>query len=66
VQKLLPHKLSDYSPALAVGDIDNDGLDDMVVGGDSYNQAQVFIPVAQRQIQAAQSVAGQNVPAYNF
>jgi hypothetical protein len=43
IQKLLPHKLSEYSPALAVGDIDNNGLDDMVIGGNAYSQAQVFL-----------------------
>jgi hypothetical protein len=47
IQKLLPHKLSEYSPALAVGDIDGDGLDDMIIGGNSYNNpAQVFFQQA--------------------
>lgn len=43
VQKLLPHKLSQYTPAIAVGDIDGNGYDDMIVGGTSKYPAQVFL-----------------------
>jgi hypothetical protein len=33
VQHLLPHKLSEYCPALAAGDIDGNGTDDLIIGG---------------------------------
>jgi hypothetical protein len=42
IQKLLPHKLSQYAPALAAGDIDNNGLDDLIIGG-NFNRAQVLL-----------------------
>lgn len=38
IQKLIPHKLSDYGPGLAVADVNNDRLDDMVIGG-SYGHS---------------------------
>jgi enediyne biosynthesis protein E4 len=32
-QKLLPHKLSEYGPALASADVDGNGLDDLFISG---------------------------------
>lgn len=43
IQTTLPHKLSEYCPALAAGDIDGNGLEDLVVGGNSIYKAQVFL-----------------------
>lgn len=43
IQKLLPHKLSEYTPALAAGDLDGNGLDDLVSGGNSKYPAQIFL-----------------------
>ncbi|MEO6547121.1 MAG: VCBS repeat-containing protein [Ferruginibacter sp.] len=36
IQTTLPHKFSEYCPALASGDVDGNGFDDIVVAGNTY------------------------------
>jgi len=43
IQRLLPHKFSEYGPALSAADIDGNGLDDIVCGGSFFYSAQLFL-----------------------
>jgi hypothetical protein len=43
IQATLPHKLSQYGPGIAVGDIDHNGFDDFYVGGSSGHPGVFFM-----------------------
>ena len=43
IQTTLPHKLSEYCPAVAAGDVDGNGMDDLVVGGNAIVPATLFL-----------------------
>lgn len=42
-QKLIPYRISDSGPAVAVGDLDNDGKDDIFIGNSRGEKAEVFL-----------------------
>ncbi len=62
IQKLLPHKFSEYGPALAAGDIDGDGLDDLVTGGSANNSAQIFLQKPDETFIQKPLLPGQDLP----
>jgi hypothetical protein len=43
IQATLPHKLSQYGPGIAVGDIDKNGFDDFYIGGSSGHRGVFFM-----------------------
>lgn len=42
-QKLIPYQVSDRGPALAVGDINNDGKNDLFFGGSKFKPSKIYI-----------------------
>ena len=43
IQKLIPHKFSEAGPKLVSGDINGDGLDDLISGGSAGNSAKMLL-----------------------
>jgi hypothetical protein len=42
-QKLIPYQISDRGPALAIGDLNNDGKKDVFFGGSKYIPSRIFL-----------------------
>lgn len=42
-QVLLPHKMSQFGPAMAAGDLNQDGLEDIFLGGAKGQSGQIFL-----------------------
>lgn len=55
-QVLLPHKMSTFGPAIAVGDLNKDGLDDYFIGGSATYSGKVFL-------QTKNGFVPKNIPA---
>lgn len=43
LQRTLPHKFTQYGPGMAAGDINSDGMEDLVIGGSVGHATTVFV-----------------------
>lgn len=55
-EKLIPYKVSTLGPALAIGDIDNNGFDDIYIGGASGESGELYMNSGSRFIKSSQKV----------
>nr|WP_297787107.1 VCBS repeat-containing protein [uncultured Allomuricauda sp.] len=42
-EKLIPYQISDRGPALAIGDLNGDGKEDIFLGGSKYKSSQIYL-----------------------
>jgi enediyne biosynthesis protein E4 len=56
-EPLMPHLLSREGPALAVGDVNGDGLDDLYVGGAKWQGGKLFIQQSDGRFRASEQPA---------
>ncbi len=49
IQRQLPHKLSQYGPAIAAGDLNNDSLVDIIIGGSNPFAASIYMQQSNHQ-----------------